>query len=267
MTWFRVGGGSGVPASLKSRMNAVLNKKFGTAVDYPPNGWPDDVNLLGPLPEGTASGSIVTFSDGADDVPIKSCEVALSPSLDGHSSVTVHHTDGQTPPVFSEDYTVSLGRTIYGGTADIVTGEGGDSYKIITVGNSGWNYYASGRYIYKNFNDKVTPTIGDTDHVLVMDNPDMPYGGVNYASQFQDLHVYQAQNKAIYIKDTSCTSVNDFYTKYSDMQIGYELATPTDFTFTGQEINSRLGNNTMWSDEGDTEVTYRRDIDLALGGQ
>ena len=47
MTWFRVGGGSGVPASLKSRMNSVLNKKFGTAVDYSPNEWPDDVDLLG----------------------------------------------------------------------------------------------------------------------------------------------------------------------------------------------------------------------------
>ena len=38
----------------------------------------------------------------------------------------------------------------------------------------------------------------------------------------------------------------------------------TDFTFTGQEINTRLGNNTFWSEQGDTEVTYRRDIDLAL---
>ena len=153
-------------------------------------------------------------------------------------------------------YTANLGRTIYGGTADIVNGVGQSSYKIITVGNSGWNYYASGGYIYKDFNDKVTPIIGDTDHVLVTDNPDMPYGGVNYASQFQDLHVYQAQNKAIYIKDTSCTSVNDFYTKYSDMQIGYELATPTDFTFTGQEVPTRLGYNAFWSDSGDTELTY-----------
>jgi hypothetical protein len=40
-----------------------------------------------------------------------------------------------------------------------------------------------------------------------------------------------------------------------------------DFTFDGQEINTRLGYNAFWSDSGDTEVTYRADINLALGGQ
>ena len=89
MAFYRCGGG-GIPSSLKTDMNAVLNKKFGTTgQNYPPNGWPDDVNLLGPLPEATVSGSIVTFSDGADDVPIKSCEVALPASLDGYSSIDV----------------------------------------------------------------------------------------------------------------------------------------------------------------------------------
>ena len=392
MAYFRCGGG-GVPASVKTDMNAVLNKKFGTSTDYPPADWAPTVNLMGPLPEKTqASASVCSFDDGADDVPTKSLVVTIPPTLSGVSSVTetqtgrnlldvpareeltrngvissvasdgtitasgqstgngdipitlgtsvnliggqtytfsINGTDTRTGSVYvyfaggsyisinnanhsgiytpSADqtitgvtlrmfngqsitlsakimleigstahayepyttptqYTADLGRTIYGGSADIVNGVGKSSYKIITVGNSGWNYYASGGYIYKDFNDKVTPTIGDTDHILVTDNPDMPYGGVNYASQFQDLHVYQAQNKAIYIKDTSCTSANDFYTKYSDMQIGYELATPTDFTFTGQEIPTRLGVNNFWSDEGDTEVTYRADIDLLLGG-
>ena len=37
-----------------------------------------------------------------------------------------------------------------------------------------------------------------------------------------------------------------------------------DFTFTGQEINTRLGYNAFWSEQGDTEVTYRADISLAL---
>ena len=36
------------------------------------------------------------------------------------------------------------------------------------------------------------------------------------------------------------------------------------FTFEGQEIPTRLGYNAFWSDQGDTEVTYRADINLAL---
>lgn len=41
------------------------------------------------LVERTVSGSVVAFSDGADDVPLKSCEVTIAPTLDGVSSVDV----------------------------------------------------------------------------------------------------------------------------------------------------------------------------------
>ena len=92
MTWFRVGG-AGIPATLKNAMNAVFNKKFGTSgQNYPPKQWPDDVNLLGPLPEGTASGPIANFSDGADRVPTKNVIATIAPTLTGVSSVAVVHT-------------------------------------------------------------------------------------------------------------------------------------------------------------------------------
>ena len=82
MAYFRAGGG-GIPASLKSGMNDVLNKKFGTSTTYPPSDWPSDVNLMGPLPVKTASGAIASFSDGADGVPVKSCVVSFVPSGGG----------------------------------------------------------------------------------------------------------------------------------------------------------------------------------------
>ena len=78
MAWFRAGG-AGISSSLKSAMNSVLNKKFGTSTTYPPSDWPADVNLLGPLPEKTASGAIASFSDGADDVPISDCKFYFNP--------------------------------------------------------------------------------------------------------------------------------------------------------------------------------------------
>ena len=88
MAWYRAGGG-GIPSSLKTGMDSVLNKKFGTSTTYPAVDWPDTVNLMGPLPEKTASGAIVTFSDGADAVPLKKCEITLPASLDGYTSVDV----------------------------------------------------------------------------------------------------------------------------------------------------------------------------------
>ena len=91
MAWFKCSGG-GIPAILKTRMNNVFNKKFGTSTTYQPDGWPDEVNLLGALEEKTVSGSVVTFSDGADAVKLKSCAVTIAPTLDGVSSVDVVQT-------------------------------------------------------------------------------------------------------------------------------------------------------------------------------
>ena len=83
MTWFRVGG-AGIPASLKNNMNSVLNKKFGTTgQNYPPNGWPDDVNLLGPLPEKTVAGAIAHTDDASDTVPVKSVICSIVPKQAG----------------------------------------------------------------------------------------------------------------------------------------------------------------------------------------
>lgn len=103
MAYFRCGG-AGIPSSLKSGMNDVLNKKFGTSTTYPPGEWPDDVNLLGPLPEKTVSGSIASFTDGADDVPLKSLIFGAEPiqasgtpspsnplPISGHTSLTGVH--------------------------------------------------------------------------------------------------------------------------------------------------------------------------------
>jgi len=82
----------GVPPTLKSDMDAVLNKKLGTTgQSYPSSDWAKDVNIMGLLPEKTASGAVASFSDGADAVPIKSATFDIDPTLDGVSSVGVVH--------------------------------------------------------------------------------------------------------------------------------------------------------------------------------
>lgn len=102
MAYFRCGG-AGIPASIKTDMNAVLNKKFGTSSqNYPPTEWAADVNLLGKLPEKTASGAIAHFEDGADEVPLKSSKFYITPNqaagtpspsnplpISGHTGLTI----------------------------------------------------------------------------------------------------------------------------------------------------------------------------------
>lgn len=385
MTWFRVGGGSGVPASLKSRMNAVLNKKFGTSgQNYPPKQWPDDVNLLGPLPEGTASGQIANFSDGADDVPTKSLVVTIPPTLSGVSALNEtqtgrnlfdistatngqingtngvyyananwqasdffpvhganltlswdtdssnyyqvnlafydnaeHYVDGSnnafaniysktftipngavycraswsisvggspaprnnirinlgstdggyTPYTSPTQYTASLGRTIYGGTADVVTGEGQETFGVFTFDGSDdedWSY-SNGRF-------KIawpgTFEVFNTNHYRIRQCNNLAVDNVAAGSyELADNSVTWFTTNIIFIRKDDITSLENWkqYLLNNSLKIGGILATPESFTFTGQEVNSLYGVNNFWNDAGgDTTVVYRRDIDLAL---
>ena len=66
------------------------------------------------------------------------------------------------------------------------------------------------------------------------------------------------------------TKANNFLASLeTPLEITLTLATPQDFTFTPitPTPETALGINNFWADEGDTEVTYRADIDLLLGGQ
>ena len=64
-------------------VGAVLKKKMGTVNGYKPKEWADTINLLGKLPTRTATGAIAHFTDGADDVPVKSCVLTINPLQTG----------------------------------------------------------------------------------------------------------------------------------------------------------------------------------------
>ena len=377
---------AGLPAGLQSGMDSVLNKKFGTATSYAPGTWPDTVNLMGPLPEATASGSIATLEDGADAVPCKNVVATIAPNLDGVSSVTVTQTGrnlasggvyeynarnmiiapvylkagtytvsfnrgvnvqyiyirkGETVSLtgdayatksnstfftFTADedtyyyaqlyrtntsdtwedypvtqpqieygstahayepyqtptqYTADLGRTIYGGQADIVNGEGTETHKIYTASDVTGLYWNNHKDQQVDTNHRASFRISLPSGYITQYNSMcnalsystsigsgqgsaegyqiIPTGGIYFCIDLADIGMENA---------TSDTPDEDFLTaiqNYGDnLKFVVELANATDFTFDGQEVNTRLGYNAFWSDSGDTEVTYRADINLAL---
>ena len=379
MAWYRAGGG-GIPSSLKTDMNDVLNKKFGTSQDYPPADWAPTVNLMGPLPEKTASGAIVTFPDGADGVPLKKCEITLPASLDGYSSVDVKHTgknfleiknkaaggltgavnsDGEyvisgiatstvyfdfyggtangitldagkytfsidglqtgvtatwtrngawagsisssttinltaqamisgyivvangtdlsTPitlkcmlekgdtastfePYSGTTHTASLGRTIYGGSVDVVAGSGESLYAKLSLAVADMNNSET----YPGWsNSGVRAIVGAGVNKAITD-------GTTTVGQWYSINT-NGNNDIIFLPPARYNNMSqtDWKTQYPDLiiEILVEIPTPEPFTFDPVPIDSKLGNNTIWSEQGDTEVTYRADINLALGGQ
>lgn len=65
-------------------VGAVLNKKFNTARGFKPSEWASAISKLTELEVKTASGSVASFDDGADDVPLKSCTCEIVPQQDLH---------------------------------------------------------------------------------------------------------------------------------------------------------------------------------------
>lgn len=270
MAWYRAGGG-GIPSSLKTNMDAVLNKKFGTSTTYAPNTWPDNVNLLGPLPEKTASGSVASITDGADGVPVKNWGVTVDATLSGYSAINGTKNTGTGTP--ETQYTVSLGRTIYGGEADVVNGTGKEVYRLITF--DGTQAVLSGNYGTGGYVQYSCSALGidpDIDKPLYDLQPNLYVDAAtgNYrVNSFVGGGIKRIRFNDVRIGDT-ITSKDEWnaYLSNNPVTIAYPLATPEDFTFTPitPTPETELGVNNFWADEGDSDVTYRADIDLLLGG-
>lgn len=243
-----------------------------------------------------------TIDEPEDGVPIK--ELAVSSTNDSLYSITVTVPEGynylfvylsnESATCTPDNYQIELGSTateyepytgntysitfpseagtVYGGTLDVTKG-------VLTV-------------------DRAMVTVDENDDIMYASNSNgfLFYcinkctGAKNYGAQICDRlslaksgsasAIYSAEssfvgypNGVLYFKvNTSIATVADMKSYLSSagaLQACYELATPITYQLTPTEIKSLLGDNNVWADAGDTEVTYRADtvmyIDKKLG--
>lgn len=170
------------------------------------------------------------------------------PSLNLGTTATTYE------PYTATTYPIALGQTVYGGSADVVEGMGEVTRGYGKITDLATNYYystANKRWEVSGIpNIKVFGSRSIDGFLSDIWKPDV-------SAYIGDEGTFFSVNGVVY-----------FYTSNSDSlegNIAYPLATPTDFTFTGQEINSLEGVNNIWHDgNGTTEVEYR--ADLILGG-
>ena len=143
--------------------------------------------------------------------------------------------------------------TVYSGELDVTTGE-------LTVTNGLYNsaifdsmdYYdqlSSGGLYYTEVNN--TPAALSAQawcNMLPQDNTGA------WGDSYPVLQVSFSSLGRIRIYD-NLDSLAAFKTKYADIQIVYELATPRTYQLTPQQITALLGANNVWADTGDVEVT------------
>lgn len=163
-------------------------------------------------------------------------------------------------PYTGSTYTFDLGQEIMGGTADVVGGVGTNAFSDLDLSSLEWTYSST----YQRFSTtsqvagiKTPPNNNTVANIFCSHfNPDTSN---NTAEVGKDNIIGVSMTGIIQIRDTSLNGdISALMTLLENVDFVYELATPTEYTFTGQPINSYLGVNNVWTDSGEVlDVEYR----------
>lgn len=216
-------------------------------------------------------------------IPEKARFLLLHSSTEGFSGTNPMLTVGTTAPTAYTPYTgqtttLTLPRTIYGGTVDAVTGEGQETWKLVTLdGTESWNTWGlnannpavTGFYTY-DINNYAIISAKVICSNLAAPNQDV-WGGRNAGiglatSGSSHYFIYSVPTSLL----TDISAGNEVaslkaylaaqYAAGTPVQIAYKLATPTPFTATGaQPIPALSGVNTVLTDANSVVVTGRAD--------
>ena len=174
---------------------------------------------------------------------------------------------GTTPPTAYTPYTgqtatLTLPRTIYGGTVDAVTGEGLGMWKLLTLdGTEPWNAVGSGDTLYFQ---STSISIGTRVLSRVDYCTTFPIASVSSSNTVQGVSGWKT---SLYLRWSTFADVAALksylaaqYAAGTPVQVCYKLATPTPFIATGaQPIPALPGVNTVLTDADALTVTGRAD--------
>lgn len=220
------------------------------------------------VPDGKDPASSLV-QNGTMDVP---ASVTAQP---GSGCVTFEGSDG-TRTVTSADlrYRVSAN----GGTVDAVTGEGQETWKLLTLdGTESWNTWGlnannpavTGFYTY-DINNYAIINAKVICSNLAAPNQDVWGGrnaGIGLAASGSSLYFIYSVPTSLLTDISAGNEVASLkaylaaqYAAGTPVQIAYKLATPTPFTATGaQPIPALSGVNTVLTDADSVTVTGRAD--------
>lgn len=240
-------------ADLKSQMSAM------------------DSVALGAYPTDTASGTVASFSDGGDNLPVKDLVIAIEPvqsgsgdpsptnvrPISGWTGANVNANGTTIPITFSTE-----AGTVYGGTLDVTTGVLTVTWGEIDLSRLVWTYNTS---LIANVPVFVTGNISSrkSGSMNMLCSVYKTYSGLRPNIPDKAVTSYNATNSsAIVIRDDAYSDVASFRNAITGVNFICELATPQTYQLTPIEVLTLLGANTIYADTGDTSVNYRADPTL-----
>lgn len=167
-------------------------------------------------------------------------------------------------PSEAQTFTLSLGQTVYGGKIDLVTGEGEITWATHEVTTSEGDTATIGGAFCRRINIADLKTDGNREN-YILSHFTKPTGAIssNPANGVAS-NVYWNTNNITMRNDALTTRaewdnwVTAQATAGTPVTICYKLATPISLSLTGQQIQTLLGLNNVWGDNGQiSELQYR----------
>lgn len=202
-------------------------------------------------------------------VPPSDCYIVITIGLSSSTGIldTFQVEVGSTgtpyePYVTPTIYTIQLGQEVYGAEVDVVNGVAHCTWTAVDMGNMEWtrdsyNRFASGTI--KNL-IKHSGTGWSKDfwcEILTPTTTSLSQG--NYL-----ISMYKPTG-VIYANDSDYTIASDFKNAVTGKKLMFELAEPFDIQLTPTQIETLIGNNTIFADTGNIDLTYK-DLDIAKRG-
>lgn len=221
--------------------------------------------LLGAFPTDTASGSVASFSDGAE-LPLKSLTIGIdlvqdtsqgdpSPTnicpISGWTGMQLN-VNGTEIPISWE----SEAGTVYGGTLDVTNG-------VLTVDR------VKETFVFNNPTEDSTYNL-ESQRFNLTKRSTASSNSTGKITNVCGAYAYAQANwnngrPHFYVGTASCIL---YLTKNTyrggNVELCYPLETPLTYQLTPTEVNSLLGQNNIYADTGDTAVTYRADPTLYI---
>ena len=235
-----------------------------------------------PYAVDTASGAVASFSDGADDIPLKSLVVDINPVQDTSSGdpspTNICPISGWTGMQLSANGTVipiswqTEAGTVYGGSLDVLSGVLRVTHKTIEFDGSSderWSRYtiSEDNILYRTvIDDRKQEQVsrrtieGDSyvcnSYVMAVDNVSSRYAGTFSGGSATGMDFV----------NNSYADVNEWRTALASnpIQFYYPMETPIEIQLTPHEVKSLLGANNIFADTGDSTVEYRADTRLYI---
>lgn len=162
-------------------------------------------------------------------------------------------------PYVGQTYTAALGRTVYGGTLDVVSGTLTVDRVAVDMGLLTW--YRSTSYSNPIFYATITGKASDYRRAACSMFRNIGSASIiaaqGFANNSNDGDFASSNGNAqIFVRCDSKTDAASFKTYVNGQTLVYPLATPETYNLTPTQVELLLGENHLWSDTGAVSVEY-----------